>query len=593
MESVGKEKKGIARLLREHRRYWFWIGITVFGTIVTHSGIVFLGLLLRPLLDASIAGNTANFARLLPPLAALLAVQLVFSVLGKYSQIRVGESISRDLRKRLILKFRSLPVRTLESVHSGDLVSRFNNDLNQVSTFLRHNFSMAFAFAIAGVFGMAVMLFMNWQLTLISITVIPLFMVLAGLVSKPLKPITEERNKALAAVNEQTQDAVSGYVEVKSFGLENILGRKHSEAVDDAVKKSIHITKISAATSFAGIFARIVPAIVMVGVGIYFVIRGWTTMGTLMAIVQISNIPFRSLAEWSPTVVVPWQSSKGALSRIYDVLDQEDERTDGGDLALGQDTPVVELDNVSFSYGKNGETVDVLKGVSLSIEHGESIAIVGESGCGKSTLLKIIGCLYDVDSGDISVGGHSATDWNLDKLRSHMALVEQDTFLFPGSLYYNISCGAVGADQAPTDNDVSQAARSAHIAGFIEDLPDGYRTAAGERGVRLSGGQRQRIAIARAAIRDADIILLDEPTSALDMETEKAVQYELNQLTRSKTSIVVAHRLSTIKDVDRILVLEDGIIKEEGNHNQLVERRGLYYSLLQQQMQTEAEVALS
>lgn len=587
MKSAAKD--GVWRLFREHRRYWPWILITVVSAVFMQSGIVILGILLRPLLDSALAKDAAGFTRYLPLLFGLLITQLLVSIAGKYAQIRSGESISRDLRSRLIRKFAVLPVRDLESVHSGDYVSRFNNDLNQVSTFLRDSFAAAFAFSIAGVFGMAVMIFMSWQLTLISITVIPVFMVLAGLVSKPLKPLTERRNEALAVVNEQTQDAIAGYVEVKSFSLGTLLGRKYAKAVHDSVEKSVRITKVSAATAFAGIFARIVPAIVMVGVGIYFIIRGWTTMGTLLAIVQISNIPFRSLSEWSPSVLVPWKSTSGALRRIYDVLDSEEERSDGDFHSWSNERPAVELKNVQFSYGQNGSACKVIKNVDMSIRCGESIAIVGESGCGKSTLMKIIGGLYDADDGAVLVGGHPVQAWNLNELRRHMALVEQDTFLFPGSLYDNISCGALADNNPPTAEDVKAAARSAHVSKFIEGLSEGYQTAAGERGVRLSGGQRQRIAIARAAVRNADIILLDEPTSALDMETEKAVQAELDRLIRGKTAVIVAHRLSTIRNVDRILVLKDGSIVEEGDHASLVERKGQYYDLLQQQLEPEEE----
>ncbi len=586
-----KPARAIFRLIGEYRRYWSWMVLVVVGGLFASGSMVVLGVLLKPLVDALVAGSSAAYMRYLPYILVFLAVDVMMTAVNRYAQNRMGESISRDLRMRTTRKLSILPIEELDRVHSGDYVSRFNNDLNQVASFLRDTLPTAAGLVCAGIAGLAVMFVYNWQLTLLSMVATPVFMVLAGIASKPLVGLTKRRNEALSAVNENSQDAIAGYVEVKTFGLHAVLGQKLATRVDEAVRRAVGIAKVSALTSFVGIFGRVIPAILVLGVGVYFVILGRTTLGVIITIVQISNVPLQLFAGWGPNIVSPWQRARAAVSRLYEILDAQEERRDGRDLAVDSQLPLVSFRDVSFSYatGEETEKKQALRGLSFEVHSGEKVALVGASGCGKSTVLKLIAGYYNPCAGSILVGGHAVSDWNLPAMRRHLAIVEQDTYLFPGSLRENIACGIFDETREVGLARVGAAAESAKIADFIHGLPEGYDALAGERGVRLSGGQRQRIAMARAVLRDAEILLLDEPTSALDMETEKLVQKQLDAIMQDRTSIIAAHRLSTIRDADRILVMDKGSIVEVGRHEELAAKQGLYYDLLQQQMQAETQ----
>jgi ATP-binding cassette, subfamily B, bacterial len=591
---VGNTKavRNIPRLIKEYRRYWVWLGLVIIGGLFANGSMVVFGVMLKPMVDALVVGSSSAYMRYIPYILVFVAVDMIMTVINRYAQNRMGESITRDLRMRATRKIAGLPIDELDRVHSGDYVSRFNNDLNQVASFLRDTIPTAAGLVCAGIAGLVVMLIFNWQLTLLSLVATPAFMVLAGIASKPLVGLTKTRNDALAKVNEKSQDAISGCVEVKTFGLHTVLGTRLSANVDEVVKKSITIAKVSALTSFAGIFGRIVPAILVLAVGAYFVVLGKTTLGVLITIIQISNVPLQLFAGWGGSIVTPWQRARAAVSRLYEILDATEERTGGENFTMKSGAPLVSFQSVSFSYrAEEGDEIEVLHDISCDVNAGEKLALVGESGCGKSTILMLVAGYYAPRSGRILIGGHPMEEWSLSEMRRHLAIVEQETYLFPGSLHENIACSLFNRTREVPTEQVRSAAEIARIDEYIDGLTDRYDALAGERGVRLSGGQRQRIAMARAVIRDAEILLLDEPTAALDMETEKLVQQELDIIMEDRTTIVAAHRLSTIIDADRILVLDKGRIVETGRHEQLVANRGHYHQLLSQQLQAMGELA--
>jgi ATP-binding cassette, subfamily B, bacterial len=312
------------------------------------------------------------------------------------------------------------------------------------------------------------------------------------------------------------------------------------------------------------------------GFGGYLVIQNQLTFGSLFAFINLLNFVVNPLGSL-PNIIASISEASGAAQRIFEILDHEVERKSGSTSQPQKESAsVIRFKDVDFAYQAN---TPVLKGLNLDIQQGQTVAIVGHSGGGKSTLLKIILGYYPLPGGQVSLFGRDLQEWQLAAARNQMAFVAQDTYLFPVSIAENIRCGKPDATQA----EIEGAARLANIHDFIATLPEGYNTLVGERGARLSGGQRQRISLARAILKDAPILLLDEPTSALDTESETLVQEALDRFTANRTTLVIAHRLSTIKDADRVLVLDEGKIAEEGTHEDLMARGGLYLDLYQKQ----------
>jgi subfamily B ATP-binding cassette protein MsbA/ATP-binding cassette subfamily B protein AbcA/BmrA len=343
-----------------------------------------------------------------------------------------------------------------------------------------------------------------------------------------------------------------------------------------ALKKGIGIARIWSWIIASTYGLVIVPFIIAFGLGGYLIIDKQMTFGSLFAFINLLNWVVNPLGNMPP-IIASMGEAAGAAQRIFKLLDQDIERDSGRVNRPIQDSQaIIQLEDVSFAYS---DGVPVLKDVDLDIRKGQTVAVVGPSGGGKSTLLKLILGFYRPPHGLIRLFGDDLNEWKLSAARQQMAFVAQDSYLFPVSLAENIRCGRPGASQA----DVERAARLANIHDFIAGLPDGYETNAGEWGSRLSGGQKQRISLARAILKDAPILLLDEPTSALDAESEALVQEALERFTQDRTTVVIAHRLSTIKNADRVLVLHDGEIVEDGTHDELIEKGGLYLDLYQRQ----------
>jgi ABC-type multidrug transport system fused ATPase/permease subunit len=323
------------------------------------------------------------------------------------------------------------------------------------------------------------------------------------------------------------------------------------------------------------------PFILIFAYGGYLGIKGELTFGSLLAFIQIMNYVVNPLNN-IPNMLNSLRSASAGTERLSEIWMEPKERNNGESCDI-ENPDVVQFEDVYFGYD---ECKEVVKGLSFTIKQGEKVALVGPSGCGKSTVLRLISGFYSVNKGSIKIYGNSIESWKLSKLRGLMALVSQDNFLFPESIYNNIAYGKPGTSK----EEVAAAADTANIKTFIERLPEQYDTMAGERGARLSGGQKQRIAIARALLKNSPILLLDEATSALDTESEMEVQKALKELMNEKTALIIAHRLSTIKDVDRILVMDSGRIVEEGTHEELIKRDSLYSQLYAKQFAEEVSI---
>lgn len=485
----------------------------------------------------------------------------------------------------------------LSTHKSGDLVSRVTNDLNNIREFFESHFHQTLEAPLTVVAALGVMIWIDWRLTLISFIVTPIVFYISTLMNKPVQKLTKDKQEALGEVNTVAQDSIQGYIEVKSFNLYKTLAERFNVLTDKSVAKDEEIAKIQSTAMGVSLLNVIVPVLCMIGFGTWFVIRGEMTVGWMLVFVNVSNHIMNGSMN-AIRIVGNLRKAAGSAERVFELWDIEGERQDGKIYELIPEKPILSLKNVYFGYVRksvNGdgnekeEKVELFNGLNLDIRKGETVALVGRSGCGKSTLLRLITGLYPPDDGEILYGGININKWNLDGLRTKMAMVSQDTYLYPDSIYTNIACGAAGIDIEINDDMIKKAAHQAGIAGFIEDLPEKYQTSAGERGVRLSGGQRQRIAIARAILKDAEVLMLDEPTSALDVESEKGVQKALDVLMKGRTSIIIAHRLSTIINVDRIIVIDNGTVVEEGTHNELINKGGVYYNLYNSQTEGEKE----
>ena len=485
------------------------------------------------------------------------------------------------LRGLLAARSSTLPVDVLEARHSGDLLSVLNADLAKLKLLFGSHLIDLIGQSVRAVAAFAYIVSVNWVLALVATVLTPLIFIAISMLTRPIGTRSEEMQAEIGKVNSLAQDALTGTMVVKAFNLSDLLDDRFREANHTALHKGLGIARLRSIIDGIALPMSITPFILAIGLGGYFVIQGDITFGALFAFINLLNFVVNPLSS-IPNILAGISESAGAARRVFDLIDQAPERTDGA-VREPNGGPAIAFDALTFSFA--GAPEPVLKDVTVEVQAGQTVAIVGPSGSGKSTLMKVLLGYYAIPDGRLRLLGADLNDWQLSAARDQMALVAQDTYLFPIGLGDNIRLGRPGA----SDTEVERAARLAHIHDFILTLPQGYDTGAGEWGGRLSGGQRQRIALARAILKDAPILLLDEPTSALDTESETLVQQALDRFTVGRTTLVIAHRLSTIQNADRVLVLQDGALVEQGTHAELLARGGLYLELYQRQFHEDGD----
>jgi ABC-type multidrug transport system fused ATPase/permease subunit len=410
----------------------------------------------------------------------------------------------------------------------------------------------------------------------------------------------KEASSAVGKANALAADTYGGLPIIKAYGLEEHFLNRFEESINSSIKsnsKGLHLLK------FMPIFNILLwsaPFTICLIYGAILSLNGEISPGQLPAFVYLLNNIVWTVAA-IPRIVADFQQSMGTARRFFEIIDTPTEREDGMDFGVSDEEECIRFNNVTFSYGKtnasnaNLSNADnepgisenpVLNSLNFSVRKGCKVALVGASGCGKSTVLKLIMGFYENASGTIDLWGNNLSKWNLHVLRDKISYVSQETFLYPASIRYNIAMGRPDA----SEEEILQAARAANAIDFILELPDGIDTMIGERGITLSGGQRQRLSLARAFLQNSSIILLDEPTSALDTISEAQVQEAMNRILEGRTAVIVTHRFSTIKDVDEIMVMDQGRITECGTHQQLVNADGLYARLYNRQLERQVEV---
>ncbi|MFC3039243.1 ABC transporter ATP-binding protein [Virgibacillus xinjiangensis] len=497
----------------------------------------------------------------------------------------VGNKILFDLRDRLFDHIQKLSLKFYSKTKTGEIISRVIHDVEQTKNFVITGLMNIWLDMITIAIAIVIMLTMDVGLTLVSIILFPFFGFAVKFFYGRLRRLTRERSQALAEVQGHLHERVQGMPVTRSFALEDYEQDQFVQRNDNFLQKALNHTDWNAKTfAVTNTITDLAPLLVIAYAG-YFVINGDLTVGTMVAFfgyMERVYSPLRRLIN-SSTVLV---QSIASIDRVFELYNEKYDVTDKENAKeLKRVNGDVEFDQISFRY--DDEEKLVLKDLSLHVKSGETIAFVGMSGGGKSTLISLIPRFYDVTSGAIKVDGLDIRDVKARSLRNNIGMVLQDNILFSESIAMNIRMGNPDA----TDEEVIAAAKAANAHDFIEEMPQGYDTLVGERGVKLSGGQKQRVAIARVFLKNPPILIFDEATSALDLESEHIIQEAVERLASDRTTFIVAHRLATITHADRIVVVENGEIAESGSHDELMKRKGSYYDLYQvQNLDNEPEL---
>jgi len=484
-----------------------------------------------------------------------------------------------DLRKRTFQRLLLHPPGFFQERKSGELISRLTSDIQMLQFAVGAEFSIALQSILTILVGMGILLAVSVPLSLAMLATVPPLAIAAVWVGKKIRKQSRAVQDEVAAANSRLKEAVVGIETVQAFQAEERETRGYGQRIMAAFARALSVTKAKAGFFAGAQFGFYGAMTVILWIGSLQVLQGQLSAGALVSFLIYTAFiggSFVGLAQiWGNM-----QSAAGASERIFELLNEDISIRDAADaVTLGEVTGKIAYEEVTFAYPARME-VDVLRKVSFKAEAGETVALVGHSGAGKSTIVSLLFRFFDPQSGRITLDGKDLRRVTLSSLRSAMAIVSQEPVLFSGTIADNIAYGVDTWDQQA----VVAAAEAANVTEFVDRLPDGFATPVGERGVKLSSGQRQRIAIARAILANPRILILDEATSHLDSANEALVQQALNRLKEGRTTLVIAHRLSTVRSADRILVLDGGTITEEGDHQSLIELRGAYRDLTAQQL---------
>ena len=483
----------------------------------------------------------------------------------------VGVRMQGDMRSYVFTHLQKLPNSYFNNNKTGVIMSRIINDLMEVSELAHHGPEDLFISIVMFLGSFFILIGINVELTLIVFTILPIIVIYAISQRKRMNKAFKETRVKTGDVNATLENSIAGMKVTKSFCTEKEELEKFNES-NQIFKKAREGAYKVMAQYFSGMFLLIdiLELIVLIVAG-YFTYMGYITIGDFTAYllyVKMFIQPLRKLINFTEQ----YQNGMTGFERFMEIINEETEKEPENPIELENIKGNIEIENVSFTYEDDNE---VFKNLSLSIEAGKTVALVGPSGGGKTTLCNMIPRFFDFDSGDIKIDGISIKDVSLKSLRENIGVVAQDVFLFTGTIKENITIGKTDA----SDEEIIDACKKARIHDFIMTLPDKYNTYIGERGVKLSGGQKQRVSIARIFLKNPPIMILDEATSALDNVTENEIQKSLEELGKNRTNLVVAHRLSTIKNADEIIVLTENGTEERGTHQELVEKNGIYSKL--------------
>lgn len=514
--------------------------------------------------------------------------QSVFQYFQSIITARIAQKTVYDMRKELKDKMSTLPIKYYDTHSNGDIMSRAINDMDQIANTLQQSLSQFIISVVQFVTVLTVMTVIDIRLTLVTIVTVPIsFLLIAWVAPKSQRQFASQQRE-LGVLNDQVEETFSGHTIVKTYNREE----------DEIEKFIVQSSKLNEASWKAQFLSGIMMPLVSFSrdlgyfgvaiVGGIGVANGTVSLGNVQAFIQYVNQfsqPVRQIANLANTI----QVTIASCERVFEILDEEEMEETVSGLEPKPHSPYkIEFEHVQFGYGDSSEDELLMTDFNLTVNESEMIAVVGPTGAGKSTLINLLERFYDVKGGSIRYEGVDVRDIDRSELRSRFSMVLQDTWLFNGTIWDNIAYGS--HDEAKlTDEQILEASKAAHVDDFVRRLPDGYNTVLNEEGTNISQGQRQLITIARAFLADPDILILDEATSSVDTRTEILIQKAMENLLQDRTSFVVAHRLSTIRDADKIIVMNHGDVIETGNHDELMEQDGFYADLYNSQFQSPDE----
>lgn len=571
----------IKRYLKFVKPYRYRIIATIIVGIIKFGIPMLIPLLIKYAIDGVINNhsltNQEKFSHLGVAIGIALFIFLIvrppIEFIRQYLAQWTSNKILYDIRKQLYNHLQALSVRFYANNQVGQVISRVINDVEQTKDFILTGLMNIWLDCITIIIALSIMFFLDVKLTFAAIFIFPFYILTVYFFFGRLRKLTRVRSQALAEVQGFLHERVQGMSVIKSFAIEDNESKNFDNHNKNFLQRAFQHTRWNA-YSFAAInTVTDLGPIIVIGVGSYLAITGSITVGTLAAFVGYLEQLFGPLRRLVSSFTTLTQSF-ASMDRVFQLMDEDYDIKNGiGAQPIKISKGQIDLKHVSFKYNENEK--EVLHDINLTINKGETVAFVGMSGGGKSTLINLIPRFYDVTQGEILIDHHNVKDFLTGSLRNQIGLVQQDNILFSDTVKENILLGRPDA----TDDEVVEAAKMANAHDFISNLPNGYDTEVGERGVKLSGGQKQRLSIARIFLNNPPVLILDEATSALDLESEAIIQEALDVLSKDRTTLIVAHRLSTITHADRIVVMENGRIVETGTHQQLINKRGAYEHL--------------
>ncbi len=519
--------------------------------------------------------NFGRIEQILILVAAFYLIAAVFSFLQQILMTRISQQTVYKLRKDLKQKMRYLPISYYDTHNNGDIMSRAINDMDNIAATLQQSVTQLITSCVTLIGTVWMMFTISWQLTLIALITIPLSLIVTGVIAPHSQKAFAAQQKSLGLLNNQVEENYAGHLEVKAFNHEKIALQQFEKENQRLYQSGFK------AQLLAGIMMPLMALVNNLGYVVAAIYGGIQVannrlpIGNIQAFLQYMQQfaqPITQLANLANTI----QATIASAERIFAVLDEPSMEVTHVNIADQPTDKLITFDHVQFGYA-NQEIL--IKDYSLAVDPGEMVAIVGPTGAGKTTIINLLERFYDIKGGSIKRCGRDIRNFSRDQLRQHLAMVLQDTWLFTGSIYDNLKYGRENATKA----DILRAAQAAHVDEFVRQLPQGYETILNEAASNISQGQRQLLTIARAFVANPEILILDEATSSVDTRTEFQIQHAMQRLLQGRTSFVVAHRLSTIQDADKIIVMNHGSIIETGNHQQLLAQQGFYADLYNSQ----------